>query len=305
MRTYYSCPSLNLSVLPEIDGIKAAQVKALANIDKAPYSFAEDIATIRQTALFLRKPFSSIDDLATKFEKDVTRIAKKRHIYNSQRYIKYISSAWLEYRFAFSPLVQTVQNVIVGLATNNPRPRIGTAHGTFFHEKQGSDIYLSSGNIPRYKRLRKLKKNYRATVLYEYSNPVTDWRYKYGLRTSDFPRLAWDLFPYSFMIDRVWNIGDAISGLVNLSKPQLKILSGCYSIKTEDSQEFSFVDWVRPGWSSTTIPDTDIHLSETYTRTVWKPTVLDVIPTVMPGLLVRDLTSIVDLSALILQKLGR
>lgn len=297
-------PALLTVSLPTNDIAQSARAAALAAIDKAPYAMAEDIATIRETYKFLRKPWQSIDELATHYwrARQSLRFVAKRGTTLS-RTPQAIASLWLEYRFAFMPLVRSVVNVFASLeARSRNYDTVHTAHGTAEIEKSNSDKTIPSSGLV-FRRSTKVKRSVRAVVQYRVQPPLREWQYKYGLRFKDIPELMWDLFPLSFMYDRVFDVGTAVRGLTNFVDPSISVLGGTVSVKTDTEQNISFVSQTASGWTITVTPDTEYLFTEVYDRELWEPSVLNVIPPVLPGDLVKDLTSMADLGALILQRL--
>lgn len=281
-----------------------AQQRALENIDRTPYAFAEDIATVQQTIKFLRQPFKGIGDLAKSFQKTVSkRRAKHSNLLRAQ----YLASVWLEYRFAFSPLIMSVSNFIEALEdTEIKRVAKNTARGSSTGQYSKSDVQAVTAGIATSRWSRKIvaEETWRAMVLYEIVNPLTDWRFKYGLRNKEIPRLLWDLFPYSFMIDRVFNIGTSLTGLANLTDPDIHLKVGCITVKSETAETYSFVSRVATGWNPAVIvPSVDTFTRFTFERAIWQPTLLSTLPGFFPRNLVNDITKIADLSTLVLQRI--
>lgn len=288
----------------ETDAIIAAKAKALSNINKAPYSVNEDIAEIRQTVRFLKKPFSSLDKLSKEFarRKRGIRLAYARNK-RRQSLESLYSSLWLECRFAFLPLTRSIVTVIDSL--NRPKrnyARIQTARGTAEGKPYQSELLQNSFGT-QYLRSVESNVHVRAIVQYRQSPPLDEWRAKYGFRVRDIPELAWDLFPLSFMYDRIFDVGAAIGGLTNFVDPSVTILSGTVSSKKISKQTASFIGATASGWSVNVSPDVISIGNETYVRGIWQPTIFDTIPPVLPGGLVKDLSSMVDLASLILQRL--
>jgi hypothetical protein len=303
-RQALSGPAMLTVNLPVNDLAQAAQASALASIDKAPYAIAEDIATIREAYRFAVRPWASIEELALHYaraRKSLRFVAK--HGSTLRRTPQSLASLWLEYRFAFMPMVRSVVNVFASLAdaTGRKYDTIHTAHGTSELEKSSSDSTVLSNFT--FNRGVKKKQTVRAVVQYRVQPPLREWQYKYGLRFKDVPELMWDLFPLSFMYDRIWNIGDAVRGLTNFSDPSVNILGGTVSVTTETQQDISMVKQTASGWTVIISPDTEYLITESYVRSIWQPSVLNVVPPVLPGGLVKDLTSMADLGALILQRL--
>jgi hypothetical protein len=292
-------PTINLTDLEW-----EAMNRALANVDKAPYSVAEDAATIRQTLNYLRNPVRSFYNLAKQFERDLKGLHSMYKRGNRRRpRLALISDLWLEHRFAFSPTVRSISNVISSLeGADRAHGSIKSAHGVATRPQAiARDEVLVSQFT--FRRESTNTAECKATVLYTSASPLREWQYKYGLRAKDVPELMWDLFPYSFMIDRVVDIGSAIRGFTNLIDPSVKILSGCVTLKQTTSASISCIKQVASGWTISISPDTDTYENFVYDRKKWTPTFANVIPPVLPGGLIRDATSIADLLSLGLQKL--
>lgn len=293
-------PSLNaLNTSTQLEAVKSM---ALAAVDKAPYAVAEDIATIREAYTFFRHPFKTLDILSKRYRTQRLGLLTY-HRKRPRDKIKALSALWLEYRFALMPSARTICTVLNSL--NRPTAKrygkVLTAHGTSIIP--GTISLASSFGAHRLFRTASAERTVRATVQYRVTPPLREWQYKYGLRFKDIPELMWDLFPLSFMYDRIWNAGNAIRGLTNYLDPSVTILGGTTSVKLVLNQSISFEAWIDPSYDSIVRSDTDVFTTETLDRTPWTPTGLDAIPPVLPGGLVKDLNSIADLASLILQRL--
>jgi hypothetical protein len=279
------------------DLISESKMRAISAIDKSPHAFLEDILTFKQTLRFMHRPFSDLADLADDFQKTWRKYRRR-----PGKAAKSLANLWLEYRFAATPFLMSLNELYLSLTNYVQRPSLGTAHGVSVFEFSQRDSPTDSSGAWGYSLTRKRKIYVRSTILYSHSNPISDWRSVYGLRGKDVPRVVWDLVPYSFMLDRVLDIGTSISALSNIVDPNVVIQSGCYSTLITDSQELSLTRYKRPGWSYSLSPDVDSSITESYNRSVWAPTVLDVAPTFTGSRLVKDATSISDLATLVYQR---
>jgi hypothetical protein len=111
--------------------------------------------------------------------------------------------------------------------------------------------------------------------------------------------------PYSFMVDRVWDVSKMVRSLTTLADPRVKILAGWVRQKYNAEQSLSFVNQVNPGWTVTVSSDTWKKQESLYDRQPWIPTASDVIPRVKPLGLVNDITKTLDLAALTYQYFTR
>lgn len=293
------------------DLVAEAKQKALAQIDSTPYSLAESVGEIRETILLLRNPLLTLSEVSRAFNK----LKRRKYRLNRRATIggpgnlrgirdvrlQAVNDAYLEYQFAIKPLVLTVSDIVDGIMTDTHRPPRRTARG---FAKGDDDVSESWTTFDFYgNRSASTRAEVRAGILYEVSNPINNIQFKYGLRGKDIPRTLWDLFPYSFMIDRVSHIGNAISGFVNITDPSVSILAAWVTTKKTRSEYFSV-----HGQSSTTY-DTSVsnayHTSDRfeYDRVPWTPTYLDALPRANVRGLVRDAQSITQLISLILKNL--
>lgn len=280
-----------------------ANAKAIADIDSSPYSFAEDIATWKQTANFLRDPIGSLRGLSKAFSSDVGKLEQRR---KALIRAKAIADVWLTYRFAISPLIRSCMSALDAFADAPVRPKRRTARGSVTDTGSQSGIQTKGSPPNQYiwDVKNELTRQVRSAIHYEISNPVMDWRFKYGLRVKDYPELLWDLTPYSFMVDRITDVGNTIRGLTNLSDPTLSILAATWTLRQGSTATYRLTK--NNGNSNFDIvitPDEEKLVSFLYNRNVWQPTWSDTIATPDLANLVNSATKIADLTALITQRL--
>jgi len=142
-----------------------------------------------------------------------------------------------------------------------------------------------------------------AQILYTVTNPLDNVRWKLGLRTRDIPHTLWQLLPYSFMVDRVVNVSDLISGFTALTDPDVHILSGSITERTEDINTVQIVDRQNPTFTFSFAADIYEEKQFSYGRSPWRPSVFDTVPNIDVRNLVNTATKMTDLAALILQRL--
>jgi hypothetical protein len=284
--------------------INQAAAAALAQVDSSPYSFAEDIATWKQTAGFLKNPLASLGKLSKAFSTDVAKLQERR---KALQRAQAIADVWLSYRFAFSPLIKSINTAIDAYAAPVERPARRTARGSATDMGQNLGNNQVKGSPPNqywWDVGSTLTRQASAVILYEVSNPVTDWRFKYGLRTKDLPELIWDLVPYSFMVDRISDVGQTIRGLTNLADPAVKILAGSTTIREESSNTYRLTKNVgNSNYNISISPDDVTEKTFTYTRVVWIPTWTDTVSRPDLAGLVSSTTKVADLLALVTKQL--
>lgn len=301
-------PATYLPTLPSLplgwgSGLNdAAKASALANVDQSPYSFAEDIAEWRETLKFLRSPLASLNKVSQSFSSEVSKYTSRRKAITRA---KAIADVYLSYRFAFSPLVRTASNLLKAYNDKPRRPKRRSARGyaedtyskTFDQHRGFSDNFLSwRGGLTYTAKAH-------AVVAYEVSNPVMDWRFKYGLRFKDVPEVLWAISPYSFLVDRMVNISESIRGFTNLVDPSVSILGASVTRRDDEHLDYSCYKQTHSGYTVVISPDTVMNHKFRYSRSLWHPTFRDVLPGVNPLGLVDSTTKVADLVALITQRL--
>lgn len=302
IRTGIDAGQVVYPVLPSYDRDKIvamAKANAIANIDKVPYPFLEDVLEIKETLNFIRHPLGEIADIS-----DAARKFRRRRFGEAMMSsADALSSAWLKYRFAISPLLRSISQGMDALKDGfvNAPPR-QIARGKNSVNYAASDRYVA-GTYNKYMVTRTLNYTARAGIIYDNTNPCDTWKEALGLRFKDLPLGMWNIISLSFMLDRVWNVSTMIKGLTNLSDPTIKILGGWITVTEEEQKTATLESQTIPAWSCSTNSDT--AYTETYlkTRALWTPSVFDtLVPVNLPkfsDLMPGDISSIVDLCALI------
>lgn len=299
------------------DLILDSKLQALSHVDETPYAFGEDVGEIKETMQFLRHPFQSLLKLGKHFDRNLAQaLAKKnrRRRYNKMRqfsrYAKEVSDAWTEVRFAASPLVRSTLDAFEAASWYNgatpPKRLIARGHNEDVLSQSDTFTHYFSGTIyDVWKRTWDGEIDVSAGILYEVSNPVHDLRWRLGLRVQDVPETVWQLMPYSFMVDRVWDVSKMIRSLTTLADPRVKILAGWVRQRYNGERSVSLVSETNPGWTVTISPDVWTQAESLYDRQPWVPSASDTIPRVKPLGLVKDITSTLDLAALTYQYFTR
>jgi len=296
--------------------VQTCKQDCLSNIDKPEYALFEDIGELHETVKFLKEPLMSLRTLAGTFDTRWRKVflnKRKRFPFKSLAALRTaaLAESWLEYRFAVMPLVYTACNLAesywdvvnqsafstkTARASRTGTTRVGNQEvvGSPFTFRRSGDRQVSVRAAIRYQ------------VLYQ-DNPILA---RYGLRVKDWPRGLWDLKPLSFMTDRLFNVGDLISGMVNLSDPKIKILAASITIKDNTTQYLQVVSQSSASYSPLEcIGDTAVREQFSYSRSPWNPSAADTIPRFTPLNLVNSVNKSADLAALIasafLGRLGR
>jgi hypothetical protein len=282
-----------------------SKMRALAAIDSTPYAFGEDTLELRETFRFLKNPIKGLYDLSVGFRRDkrklVRRLGRKTSdVLNYNKLLK-TSEIYLQFQFAAMPLVRSCSDALEAYNTKEKTlPTRLTARGWDTAEGETSDSVVSSTGH-HFDRSSTRRHEIKSSVLYEVSNPVRDWKWRYGFRRKDVPTTLWQVFPLSFMVDRMLDISSFSKGVMNLTDPNVKILSACVRTKSTLTYNVKYTGYTTTAlWSATGSGGTRTQTNFVYDRATWSPSMFDTLPAFKPLGLVEDASKIADLVALII-----
>lgn len=282
-----------------IEDVEArCKLVALANVDSTPYAFGEDALELKETVRFLRNPTQSLYKLSRSFKK----FYKKRKA-DTGDLVKAHADTWLQYQFAVSPLIRSVSDALEAYSLKEPR-KVDRLTSRGFSES--SDLVSDQVTLSNAIFNRKVEESLEghASILYVVSNPVDDWKYRLGFRVKDWPTTIWQVMPYSFMVDRLFDVTSFSKGIINLADPNVSMLAASYSKKHEYIQSYAFVDHTTSGFSVNSV-DTVIDRNFSYVRDVWTPSVSNTLPEFKPVKLIDSATKMLDLIALTISNFAR
>jgi hypothetical protein len=302
----YGSPALpdDLFLLPLADAVGIAKAKALANVDSAWSAFGEDALELRETLQFLANPLKSVCGVGKEFQ----RLLRQRKTANIGQLADAAASLWLEYRFALSPLVNSIDQAMkVALRRESVLTERRSVHGTSFSEGKTSANAIqntSDGNAITWKQEVEKEQLVRAYIIYEVTNPVDDWKTRYGFRWKDWPKTLWNIMPLSFMVDRLIDLSTTVGGLMNFLDPSIKLLAAGYTSKLNVQTTETVVAFEKPSTWSTALSSDNGFVTKrgNYQRYMWNPTIWDIVPPPQLGGLVSDITKVTDLAALAVQR---
>lgn len=180
------------------------------------------LGELRETVRMLRNPFEGVRNLAF----DTIRSAKKRtKRMNRRQAIKAISDGYLEFKFGVQPLLEDTKGAYAAIrqvaAAGDERYAYIRSFGaaSLSDQTYGGTTKLSfgdGGNPVGYMRSISLTREYRAimrgvVLLSNASANKADASLEaFGLTLGDAVPAAWELVPYSFLVDYFTNVGDLL-----------------------------------------------------------------------------------------------
>lgn len=318
--------SFDHDITPSLRSTIDLQQECVSKIDSSDFAFGEDALEVRETYKFLRTTLALVKNPLKEVERMARKIegvkAKKYEYLNKRSRIKIArmdvyegqktallnaeiarnaalaaSSAYLQYRFAVTPLVRSVQDALE--AYKKPPSAIKVRS---FARSSDKVVHNSSKEVMvgkfRVLQTVKIEARRKANIMYTIKNPIHDFYFQLGLRKKDILPTLWAVWPLSFMVDRVFNISAALKGVMALGDPNLEILAASVSTKYVETTVTQVV-----GYESTTavasgVGDKVTKTKVTYNRQVWHPNAFNTVPQVLPGGLVDSVTNVADLAAL-------
>lgn len=302
--TFPSIPAMPANAPTLVHLTSVAQAKALARIDKPDHAFGEPIAEIANTLRTIRDPIKTIFKISRSFKRNL----KLRRIKHGSREF---SDFWLSYSVNLGPNIGAVSDIISATASRFARfPPVKSDYAEETYDS-GPLFADTAGVIGGWNHRRKCRRvvRYKAKAGLIYSvndrNSKSTWL---GLRARDLPVVGWELIPFSFMIDRMYNVSGFLQACGALLSSNVEILGGYTVVRTEDSRTYRFTDLSTGGAGNSWTPrDTTPWESTSFSisRSSWKPTFANALPPLNVGGLVRDLHSTLDLVTLSIKNLLR
>jgi len=198
------------------------------------------VAEAHKTASMLAKPFSVAQKLLEQMVRRKATLVSK-----GLTALSAASAAWLEYRFGWRPVIQDIQGI--AKAWYDAYDQHETPVRRVARASDKNIVWISHGNVSKMSRpgtteVTMVADYERAAlvssgVLYQLQdeNLGTATARRMGLRLSDVPASAWELVPYSFVVDRFVDVGVWLNAIT--PKPGVSIL-GSWTVVRD--QKFNF-----------------------------------------------------------------
>jgi hypothetical protein len=281
-------------VVPGDDPTITAQVvnAAIADAKSAVFDALTWAAELKKTAAMFRDRWSKVNGFAIKAAARARRKARSRGLRNPAAILDLFTSYWLEYRYGWRPLMYDVRNAVKALQTSFDEKSI--CRGSSTTQVDLSDSLTYTGNV--------------GALSYSVTEILTGSRIYRGKAWAEplgngaiygFDPIvtAWELVPYSFVVDWFIGVGTWLEAVSPFSGA--KLLGSMVSIK----DDYELTQYTTLSWASSTESGGDTGREtrlkvKRYTR-VPDPGTL---PSWNPRLTVAR---IVDLVALVLQGRSR
>lgn len=232
---------------------------AYANVDDTPILGGEILGTVNDTVRMLRRPMGSAIDLVKRILQRRGNIYRKitlgRDIHDAAASLRASSQAWLEMQYGWKPIVKDVDAAFRLWDKRGARAskvRTVARSQSSFETRDVFKTELAGGYIPRTSGVSAtavVTRNYRAAagVIYEktFSPGASQTAADLGLSSKDLLTTAWELIPYSFVVDMFGNIGNWLQA--NQPKPNCSIVGSWCTTVGQNTVEISADAWIKVG----------------------------------------------------------
>lgn len=168
----------------------------------------------RETLRMLRSPAKGLRDLSKSW---LDTLAKRKKA-NPKGWVKDISSAWLEHSFGWTPLLHDIEDGMKAWNRLHDLERVMPFSGYGIETTDRGVTYTSNSGLLTYTIIRHVRQDistrivkYRGFVKATAKMGPRAQLELFGFTPSEFLPTAWELLPWSFLIDYFANIGDIIS----------------------------------------------------------------------------------------------
>lgn len=192
------------------------------------------LGELRETLRMIKRPAAAIRDTLDNYSRDLKRAKKgSGKKWKNRDYIQQVASGlWLEHTFGWMPLLNDVQSAVEAYERLTPPLRsrkvisVGDTDAIDRYKGLASNPLwntfgsqnVQNGTFYITKRLRKaidsVSVRYKGAVNLECEATRWDNLALFGFTPSEFIPTAWELLPWSFLIDYFTNIGDVLTASV-------------------------------------------------------------------------------------------
>lgn len=207
--------------------------KAVSRSREAKVQLLTTVGELPETLDMLKDPYLKLARQGEKFQKLLPR--------NVRRTVSAVTSAWLQIRYGVIPVVQEINDYWAEFERNfsldlNPlrKARAGTSNSSVtssrFVRPFGGGYFHGTEDVRLTTRLH-------ATNYYRVVETVNS---NYGLNWQGLVKTAWELIPYSFVIDWFADVGGWLDNV--LPNSSVHDLSNCLSTTNESTYVCSVVN---------------------------------------------------------------
>lgn len=225
-------------VYPDRDGFGGsdqAVIRAAAKLLEPDVGYGLMLAEASETIKLLTSPFSALPRLVKRLRKPKTLKRKKNT--HPQTPLHYAADAWLQYRYAIMPTISDasdiVRHVTKGLTPPESVQKVGGGVTGPQGQTSTDGVACYAGCWVKYRTTTWWKEYYVSHLFYQVVDVAAAQRNSLGMGLSQLPALAWELVPFSFVLDWAIDVGGWLNAIV--PKPEYAKKGQTVSLVTEYS----------------------------------------------------------------------
>lgn len=220
------------------EAISTTQQEAYANA-LSTYDLLTELAEGKETLSFLLGKVSGASEALRKFastDEETYRRARgstaKQLLKSSDKALRRLGSRWMEYRYAIMPLVYSIKDVNELLGKRDMVYKTERSKRTINHNYTRDEASPVPSDVFTYIRCD-LETIVSSTVKLGYDHGALQ---RVLSQTSFNPfKTAWELIPYSFVVDWFLNVGDVITSQTSINLSSQTVC--CTSVKRRETRE--------------------------------------------------------------------
>lgn len=176
------------------------------------------LGEFRETMRMFKKPLSGIQDLIRSYTSKLRKLKKQK----PKKWRDAIAETWLEQRFGWNPLLNDVQDArdAYNSLLDDQKDQVVHVQGSGTQESldnnhinqyngigvSGSRLWIVRSLFYHHQHVVR----YRGAVVKRAATTATDRFARFGFDANQFIPTAWELLPWSFLIDYFANVGDVL-----------------------------------------------------------------------------------------------
>lgn len=193
------------------DYIASLGTKTLSKVYSADAQVLTTLGELRETLSLIRHPLRSLGVVTQRY-------SRRRH-FNVPG-----SQAWLGYRYGIRPLMADIENYIKA-ATSHER-QFTAKYGTSRNADDMVSTSFAQGSLT-HNLVESYSVKYQVKT-YALARVLATLSGSYGTTARDIPIAAWELVPYSFVLDWFYNIGDFLNA--SLPRSDVNLLAAGFVV---------------------------------------------------------------------------
>lgn len=199
------------SVISEVISRCYSDFLSKAKSAQSSFESGQDLAEWHQSVNLILHPMTGLRKHILSYLSSVKKLKFKYK--KAANLKKAVADAYLEFNFGWRPLAFDISDGIAGLSKER-MPSVTISSKATKHHTVATSLVNRSGSFPSYKVHTKIDSYYSVRlkgVVHTYRNgKPPSLLQEFQLLPEDFAPTAWDLIPYSFVVDYFVNIGDII-----------------------------------------------------------------------------------------------